>query len=173
MRNLIKLTAVLALVAGAMPALAGGTDAAGGPGAASGAVAGDALAQALQRRLDFAYGPVWASADAGRFVDEFMTNDAIMTGADGPGAARGREQLVAAVGGLMKEVPLVKARAVYTKQLGRDAAFQFVVFELHAKDAEGKESVSTAKSLYVWTRTPRGWRVAADHYSFAGLDLAP
>lgn len=162
MRARILMAGCLALVATALPALAG-------TGAT--AVAEGALAQALQQRLDLVYGPVWASGDAGRFVDEFMTPDAIMTGADGPGAARGRDQLVVAVGGLMKEVPLVKARAVYTKPLGRDAAYQFVVFELHAKDAAGKESVSTAKSLYVWTRTPKGWRVAADHYSFAGLEL--
>ena len=161
MRKLIMTAGLMTLLAGTVPAVAGKP------------AAGGALAQTLQRRLDYAYGPVWASADAGRFVDEFMTPDAIMTGSDGPAAARGREQLVAAVAGLMKEVPVVKARGVYTKPLGRDAAFQFVVFELHAKDAQGKEAISTVKSLYVWTRTPQGWRVTADHYSFAGLDLAP
>jgi len=164
LRDPLDRTAVICLLA---------ADAGASPATAVGASGGahDELARTLQARLDFAYGAVWASGDARRFVDEFLTEDAVMTGADSAQAWHGREQLVTAVGALMNDVQAVKAKAVYTRRLARDAAFQFVVFELHGKDADGKDTVSTAKSLYVWSRTPHGWRVAADHYSFAGMDV--
>lgn len=132
--------------------------------------ASTALARTLQQRLDTAYGPVWATRDPKRFVDTILADDVVLTGSDGTHAWRGRAQAAELIAELMKLAPTVKAHVLYTRPLGRDAAYQFVTFELHGKDEAGKDTTMAAKSLYVWTRTARGWRIAADHYSLVGMD---
>jgi uncharacterized protein (TIGR02246 family) len=134
------------------------------------AAADAALARTLQARLDEAYGPVWATGDPKRFVDAILTDDVVLTGSDTTHAWRGREQAVALITELMKVAPTVKARALHTRRLGPDVAYQFVVFDLQGKDPAGKDTTLTAKSLYVWTRGRDGWRIAADHYSLVGMD---
>jgi ketosteroid isomerase-like protein len=126
------------------------------------------LAATLQARLDIAYGPVWAAGNPAEFVDEFLTDDAVLTASDTPRVWHGRAQSLEAIQELMKAYSTIKPKAIYTKALGPSAAFQFVVFEATGNDAEHKKTV--AKSLYVWVKTQKGWRVTADHYSFSGMD---
>ena len=129
------------------------------------------LQSTLQQRLDTVYGPLWKTGDAARFVDEFLTPDAVMTASDGPAVWAGRESCIGAIRELMKATQTVRARAVHTAPLGTDAAYEFVVFDLTGKDEHGKVTHTTAKSLYVWRHTAAGWRVAADHFSFTGMDM--
>jgi uncharacterized protein (TIGR02246 family) len=129
-----------------------------------------ALGRALQARLDEAYGPIWASRDPQRFVDAILADDVVLTGSDTTHAWRGRAQAIELITELMKVAPTVKARALHTRRLGPDVAYQFVVFDLQGKDPAGKDTTLTAKSLYVWTRGRDGWRIAADHYSLVGMD---
>ena len=140
---------------------------------ASGAVPAAAnaadLQAVLQERLSYVYGPVWASGDAAKFVDEALTNDAVITAADGPKVWKGRTQSVELVKELLKAYSKITPTAVYTKSLGPSAALQFVVFDVTVADAA--HTKSTAKSLYVWIKTAAGWRVAADHYSPVGMDM--
>jgi uncharacterized protein (TIGR02246 family) len=135
--------------------------------------ASSSLQKDLQARLDYAYGSVWASGDATRFVDEFLTDDAVITASDGPGVWEGRARSIELIKDLMKSISSLRAKAVYTRSLGPQAAFEFVVFDLTARDPAQQKSLSAAKSLYVWQKTKKGWRVAADHYSFAGMDMPP
>ena len=129
------------------------------------------LASVLQGRLDKTYGPIWATRNSDAFVDEFFTADPVVTASDGPTVWKGRARALEVVRELMKSYPLISAHAVLTRRLGPEAAYQFVVFTLTGKDAAGKSVQSTAKSLYIWRKGPHGWRVDADHYSFAGMDL--
>lgn len=129
-----------------------------------------ALGRTLQARLDEAYGPIWASRNAERFVDAILTGDVVITGSDGTHAWQGRAQALELITELMKVAPVAKARVLHTRRLGPDAAWQFVVFDLQGKDEAGKNTTMTAKSLYVWTRGRDGWRIAADHYSLVGMD---
>ncbi|MGO8858519.1 MAG: YybH family protein [Steroidobacteraceae bacterium] len=131
------------------------------------------LEKELQARLDYAYGPVWASGDATRFVNEFLTDDAVVTASDAPTVWKGRARSIELIKDLMKSISSLRAKAVYTRSLDPHAAFQFVVFDLTARDPSQQKSLSAAKSLYVWVKTKHGWRVAADHYSFAGMDMPP
>jgi ketosteroid isomerase-like protein len=126
------------------------------------------LAATLQARLDKAYGPVWAGGKAAEFVDEFLTDDAVLTASDSTQIWHGRAQSLELVQELMKTYSTIKPKAIYTMALGQSAAFQFVAFEATANDAEHKKTA--AKSLYVWVKTTKGWRVIADHYSFNGMD---
>ena len=126
------------------------------------------LAATLQARLDIVYGPVWAGGNPAEFVDEFLTDDAVLTGSDTSRVWRGRAQSLEAIQELMKAYSAIKPKALYTKALGPSAAFQFVVFEATGNDAAHKKTA--AKSLYVWVKTKTGWRVTADHYSFSGMD---
>lgn len=126
------------------------------------------LAAALQARLDIAYGPIWAGRKPAQFVDEFLTDDAVLTASDASQVWHGRVQNLDAIQELMNAYVSIKPTAVYTKALGDAAAFQFVVFELRSNTPDHKET--TAKSLYVWVKTAKGWRVTADHYSFVGMD---
>jgi hypothetical protein len=128
------------------------------------------LQSQLQARLDVAYG-LWGSGDAARFVREFMTDDAVITASDSPKVWKGTAEGVECVQELMKSITAIRATGVYTRALGPKAAMQFVVFQLTTRDPAQQKSLSVAKSLYVWVKTARGWRVAADHYSFAGMDM--
>jgi hypothetical protein len=132
-----------------------------------------ALQKVLQDRLNFAYGAVWSTKDPVKYADEFLTDDAIITASDGPAVYKGRKQTIALVGELMKNFPSIKASAVYTKILSPTAALQFVVFEAPGVDAAHKPTIDHAKSLYVWVKTSHGWRVAADHFSYTGMDAVP
>lgn len=129
------------------------------------------LEKALQARLDECYGPIWARGDAAAFVREFLTDDAVLTASDGPKVWQGEAQSLELIKDLMKAISSIKAKAVYTRVLGPNAAFQFVSFQITARDPKQQASIGTAKSLYVWIKTQQGWRVAADHYSFAGMDM--
>lgn len=129
----------------------------------------DDLEKTLQERLDYAYGPVWGTKDPAKFVEEFLTDDAVLTGADASTVWHGRTQNLQAIEALLKAFPAIKAKSMYVKALGRSSALQFVEFDLTAGDAA--QTHSKAKSLYVWVKTSKGWRVTADHYSFIGFDL--
>lgn len=129
------------------------------------------LERELQARLDYAYGPVWASGDAARFVREFLTDDTVITASDGPTVWKGRERSIELIMDLMKSLKALRAKAVYTRALGPNAAFQYVVFDMTARDPAQQKDLSSAKSLYVWVRTKHGWRVAADHYSYTGMEM--
>lgn len=129
------------------------------------------LERELQARLDYAYGPVWASGDAERFVSEFLADDAVITASDGPTVWKGRDRGVQLIKDLMKSLSALRAKAVYTRVLGPRAAFQYVVFDLTARDPAQQKELSSAKSLYVWVKTKHGWRVAADHYSYTGMEF--
>lgn len=124
----------------------------------------------LQARLDVAYG-LWGSGDAARFIREFMTDDVVITASDSPKVWRGTAEGVDCVRELMKSITAIRATGVYTRALGPNAAMQFVTFQLTTRDPSQQKSLSVAKSLYVWVKTAKGWRVAADHYSFAGMDM--
>ena len=63
--------------------------------------------------LDTVYGPLWKTGDAARFVDEFLTPDAVMTASDGPAVWAGRESCIGAIRELMKGTQTVRARAVH------------------------------------------------------------
>jgi len=128
------------------------------------------LQSQLQARLDVAYG-LWGSGDAARFIREFMTDDVVITASDSAKVWKGTAEGVECVQELMKSVSAIRATGVYTRALGPNAAMQFVVFQLTARDPNQQKNLSVAKSLYVWVKTARGWRVAADHYSFAGMDM--
>jgi hypothetical protein len=128
------------------------------------------LQSQLQARLDVAYG-LWGSGDAARFIREFMTDDVVITASDSPKVWKGTAEAVECVRELMKSITAIQATGVYTRALGANAAMQFVTFQLTTRDPNQQKSLSVAKSLYVWVKTPRGWRVAADHYSFAGMDM--
>lgn len=128
------------------------------------------LQSVLQARLDVAYG-LWGSGDAARFIREFMTDDVVITASDSPRVWKGTAQAVECVQELMKSISAIRATGVYTRALGPNAAMQFVTFQLTARDPNQQKNLSVAKSLYVWVKTARGWRVAADHYSFAGMDM--
>ena len=128
------------------------------------------LQSQLQARLDVAYG-LWGSGDAARFIREFMTDDVVITASDSPKVWKGTAEGVECVQELMKSVSAIRATGVYTRALGPNAAMQFVTFQLTARDPSQQKNLSVAKSLYVWVKTARGWRVAADHYSFAGMDM--
>jgi uncharacterized protein (TIGR02246 family) len=130
-----------------------------------------ALQKQLQARLDYVYGPVWAKGDADLFVKEFLTDDAIITASDGPTVWNSKPANVELIKELMKSISALQATAVYTRALGPRAAMQFVVFKLTARDPAQQKSLSAAKSLYVWVKTPQGWRVAADHYSYATMEM--
>jgi uncharacterized protein (TIGR02246 family) len=137
-------------------------------GAAPPATNAAGLQETLQDRLTYVYGPVWATGDPAKFVEEILTHDAVITAADGPKVWRGRTQSLDLVKELLKAYSAITPKAVYTKSLGPNAALQFVVFEVTANDAA--HTKSTAKSLYVWVKTASGWRVTADHYSYVGMD---
>jgi ketosteroid isomerase-like protein len=124
----------------------------------------------LQARLDVAYG-LWGSGDAARFIKEFMTEDVVITASDSPKVWMGTAEGVDCVRELMKSITAIRATGVYTRALGPNAAMQFVTFQLTARDPKEQKSLSVAKSLYVWVKTAQGWRVVADHYSFAGMDM--
>jgi uncharacterized protein (TIGR02246 family) len=138
------------------------------PGAVLAAANEAGLQKTLQGRLSYVYGPLWATGDAARFVDEILTPDAVITAADGPKVWKGRTQSIELAKELLKAYSTITPKAVYTKSLGANAALQFVVFEATANDAA--HTKSTAKSLYVWVKTSSGWRVTADHYSAVGMD---
>jgi uncharacterized protein (TIGR02246 family) len=141
---------------------------------AGGALATDssaALQKELQARLDYAYGPVWAKGDPDLFVKEFLTGDAVITASDGPAVWNSKPAYTELMKGFMKAVSAVKATAVYTRALGPRAAMTFVVFKMTARDPAQQKSLSEAKSLYVWVKAPEGWRVAADHYSYVGMEM--
>src|ERR1700676_3105201 len=75
--------------------------------------ASSSLQKELQARLDYAYGPVWASGDATRFVDEFLTDDAVITASDGPTVWEGRARSIELIKDLMKSISSLRAKAVY------------------------------------------------------------
>jgi len=136
---------------------------------ASSASASDAaLHQTLQGQLDHAYGPIWATGDAAKFVSEFLTDDVVITASDSPAVWAGNVQSTKLIAELLAAYPRITATAVWTAPLGSEAAYQFVVFQL--MPADEKAAPVTAKSLYVWVKTENGWRVAADHYSYVGMD---
>jgi hypothetical protein len=105
-----------------------------------------------------------------RFVSEFETDDAVITGSDGPTTRKGRTQNIALIRDYMKAYTAIKARAVYTQLLSPTVAYSFVVFRATRSDPV-KPTVTSAKSLYVWAKTPAGWRThdpsAADHRRLA------
>jgi uncharacterized protein (TIGR02246 family) len=125
----------------------------------------------LTARLEYCLGPLWASNDAERFVSEFFTEDAIATASDGPTAWHGRAQNIELIRDFMKAYKGLTPHVQFTRRLGEDAAYQFVVFDLIPRDPQQSPKMGGAKSLYVWIKTKAGWRVAADHYSFAGMQL--
>lgn len=136
---------------------------------AGSASASDAtLHQTLQGKLDQAYGPIWVTGDAAKFVSEFLTDDVVITASDSPTVWAGNAQSTKLIAELIAAYPHITATAVWTAPLGSEAAYQFVVFQL--MPADEKEAPVTAKSLYVWVKTANGWRVAADHYSYVGMD---
>lgn len=131
----------------------------------------NAIEAELGARLAHAYGPTWASGDAAKFVDEFLTQDCVLTAEGSDAAWQGRQQAIELLKDLIKDFKTVTPRAVVTRQVGPDAAFQFVEFAIIARNPADQARLGKAKSLYVWKKTAHGWRVTADLYAFSGITL--
>lgn len=144
---------------------------AGAAQAGTGAGGDSALGKTLQGQLDHAYGPTWATKDPAKFVSEFLTDDAVVTASDGPTVWAGKTQSTKLITELMLAFPRIKAKAVWTAPVGHGAAYQYVVFELIPPATQKDAKTVTAKSLYVWVKTAKGWRVTADHFSYTGMDM--
>lgn len=127
------------------------------------------LADVLEGQLDRCYGPIWKKHDPALFSRECVADEIVATGADSPRVWIGRDQSVELAHDLLMAYPRISANGVWTKVLGADAALQFVVFRLTPADPTAASA--EAKSLYVWVRTPRGWRIVADHFGFSGMNM--
>ena len=139
--------------------------------AASAAEQADSLQRTLQKRLDLVYGTIFESGDANKMVQQLLADDAVMTASDGPKVWRGPGEALEVAQELIKTYKTIKATAVWTKAAGHDAAYQFVVFKLTPRNSDQAPPIpNVAKSLYVWVKTSKGWRIAADHFSYTGMD---
>lgn len=135
---------------------------------------GDApLAQSLQERLDYAYGELFAARDPIRLTDELVTEDAVIASGEAATVWHGRKACIALVKELMQTYSVIRPRAVVTRRLGESSAYQFVEFELHSESADRRDTTTHAKSLYVWTKTSKGWRVAADLFAPGAFERRP
>jgi ketosteroid isomerase-like protein len=129
-----------------------------------------ALQKVLQSQMDYAYGTVLPTGDWKRFANALIDERFVATGSDGTAVQSGPKDLQSVAEGIYKTYSSVKAKSVWTRSLGPDAACQFVLFELTLRDRAAKPNPVVAKSLFVWVKTAQGWRIAADHYSLVGMD---
>jgi hypothetical protein len=128
------------------------------------------LGKVLQAHMDHAYGTVLPTGDWRRFADELIDRNFVATGSDGTAVSTGPKDIQSTAEGIYNTYASVKAKAVWTRSLGPTAACQFVVFEMKLRDPAANPNPVVAKSLFVWVKTPNGWRIAADHYSLVGMD---
>jgi len=128
------------------------------------------VGKALQARMDYAYGTVLPTGNWRQFADELIDRNFVATGSDGTSVSTGPKDLQSTAESIYQTYSSIKGKAVWTRSLGPNAACQFVVFEMKLRDPKANPNPVVAKSLFVWVKTPNGWRIAADHYSLIGMD---
>jgi len=125
----------------------------------------------LEDRIHYVYGPVWQAQDHVKFVKEFFTADAVVTASNSAMTWHGEKQIAGIIEQVMVDIKEMHATVVWTRPVGTHAAAQFVTFKLDARDpARQKDIGESGKALYVWAKTPVGWRVVADHSAYIGMD---
>lgn len=118
------------------------------------------LVAALQERLDVLQ-QLWAASDASGIVAQLYTPHTQITGAGTEPLYSGIAPLTELVDALLAEPSQAHIRLDRVVPLARPAAFSWVTWQVQPDAGQAFKM----KSLFVWQRTPDGWRIVADMYA--------
>ncbi len=118
------------------------------------------LTQALRERLDVVE-TKWGQKDAAGIVAETYLSETEITGEQTPTLYTGTAQLTELVESLVKDSKSADIALNRVTALDKDSAYSWVTWTVVPNEGEPFKM----KSLFVWKKTPQGWRVVADMYA--------
>lgn len=118
------------------------------------------LTQALRERLDLVE-TKWGQKDAAGIVKETYLPETEITGEQTPTLYTGTAQLTELIETLVKDSKSTDIALNRVTALDKDSAYSWVTWTVVPNEGEPFKM----KSLFVWKKTPQGWRVVADMYA--------
>lgn len=133
-------------------------------------LAANAADQDFARALDQRYRAVEAAIEAhdgARWFEEMYAADAVVTGEGTKEVLRGRDTLLPVVIEIAKSTRSCAIKPDAARQASALLGYSFATY--HCSPADTAAADYQVRALFVWKKTPAGWRVVAESYTMGSM----